>query len=94
MDYVRKLIHCGGPASRGITGKGVGVAVLDTGIFPHIDFEDRIVGNFRQLVSVVAGGNSFRIVQLLLEEQAFDGGHLVLDASLAVFHKKRNCFKF
>jgi hypothetical protein len=53
-----------------------------------------IVGNFRQLVSVVAGGNSFRIVQLLLEEQAFDGGHLVLDASLAVFHKKRNCFKF
>ena len=44
MDYVRNLIHCGGPASRGITGKGVGVAVLDTGIFPHIDFEDRIVG--------------------------------------------------
>jgi len=27
-------------------------------------------------------------VQLLLEEQAFDGGHLVLDASLAVFIKK------
>lgn len=44
MDYVRNLIHCGGPASRGITGKGVGVAVLDTGIFPHIDFEDRIAG--------------------------------------------------
>ena len=42
MDYVRNLIHCGGPASRGITGKGVGVAVLDTGIFPHIDFGSRI----------------------------------------------------
>ena len=44
MDYVRTLIHCNGPASEGLTGKGVGVAVLDTGIFPHIDFEDRIAG--------------------------------------------------
>ena len=25
-----------------LTGKGVGVAVLDTGIFPHMDFEGRI----------------------------------------------------
>lgn len=25
------------------TGKGIGVAVLDTGIFPHIDFDNRIV---------------------------------------------------
>lgn len=25
------------------TGKGVGVAVLDTGIFPHVDFDNRIV---------------------------------------------------
>ena len=24
------------------TGKGIGVAVLDTGIFPHIDFGSRI----------------------------------------------------
>ena len=24
------------------TGKGVGVAVLDTGIFPHMDFRNRI----------------------------------------------------
>lgn len=33
-----------------LTGKGVGVAVLDTGIFPHIDFDDRIV-SFTDLVS-------------------------------------------
>lgn len=26
------------------TGKGVTVAILDTGIFPHPDFENRIVG--------------------------------------------------
>ena len=25
------------------TGKGIGVAVLDTGIFPHIDFGRRIL---------------------------------------------------
>ena len=25
-----------------LTGQGVGVAVLDTGIFPHIDFDNRI----------------------------------------------------
>ena len=27
----------------GLTGKGIGIAYLDTGIFPHIDFEHRIV---------------------------------------------------
>ena len=25
-----------------LTGQGVGVAVLDTGIFPHVDFDNRI----------------------------------------------------
>lgn len=25
-----------------LTGKGVGVAVLDTGIYPHMDFDSRI----------------------------------------------------
>lgn len=24
------------------TGKGIGVAILDTGIYPHIDFDSRI----------------------------------------------------
>ncbi len=28
----------------GLTGKGVGVAVLDTGLFPHQDFDNRIIG--------------------------------------------------
>lgn len=27
---------------KNLTGKGVGVAVLDTGIFPHVDFDSRI----------------------------------------------------
>jgi len=25
-----------------LTGQGIGVAVLDTGIFPHVDFDNRI----------------------------------------------------
>ncbi len=42
MNQARQLIHWGGPSSFGLTGHGVGVAVLDTGIFPHADFDDRI----------------------------------------------------
>ena len=34
----------------GLTGKGVGIAFLDTGIFPHIDFDTRIVC-FRDFLS-------------------------------------------
>lgn len=35
--------------ARGLTGKGVGVAVLDTGCFPHEDFSGRIAA-FRDLI--------------------------------------------
>ena len=34
----------------GLTGKGVGIAFLDTGIFPHIDFDTRIIC-FRDFLS-------------------------------------------
>lgn len=43
MDQAKEWIHCDDAYRLGLTGKGVGVAVLDTGIFPHRDFEDRIV---------------------------------------------------
>lgn len=43
MNHAKQLIHCNGPISRDFTGKGIGVAVLDTGIYPHIDFDDRII---------------------------------------------------
>ena len=32
-------IHCDEAALKGITGKGVGVAVLDTGIYLHEDLK-------------------------------------------------------
>ena len=44
MDRVKEQIHCPDAYRLGLTGKGVGVAVLDTGIFPHRDFDDRILG--------------------------------------------------
>lgn len=42
MDQAKRWIHCDDAYRLGLTGKGIGVAVLDTGIFPHRDFEDRI----------------------------------------------------
>ena len=37
-------IHCDEAALKGITGKGVGVAVLDTGIYLHEDLKGKIQG--------------------------------------------------
>lgn len=42
MNRAKQVIHWGVGADRGLTGSGVGVAVLDTGIYPHIDFGQRI----------------------------------------------------
>lgn len=42
MDQARKWIHCDSAYKLGLTGKDVGVAILDTGIYPHKDFENRI----------------------------------------------------
>lgn len=44
MNQIKSLIHCRSAYPDGLTGKGVGVAVLDTGIFPHRDFDERIIG--------------------------------------------------
>lgn len=33
-----------------LTGKGIGVAVIDTGIFPHVDFDNRIIA-FQDMVN-------------------------------------------
>ena len=42
MNQARKAIHCEECWREGYTGRGIGVAVLDTGIFPHRDFGNRI----------------------------------------------------
>lgn len=43
MKSVRKQVMCNDINSTNITGKDVGVAILDTGIIKHLDFEDRIL---------------------------------------------------
>ncbi|MFR7550723.1 MAG: hypothetical protein ACLUV8_13145 [Clostridium sp.] len=42
MNRARVDIHCDQVYSMGITGRGIGVAVLDTGIFLHEDLKDRV----------------------------------------------------
>src|SRR5699024_11662834 len=42
VNQARKEIHCEECWREGYTGRGIGVAVLDTGIFPHEDFGGRI----------------------------------------------------
>ena len=44
MNRARLEIHCDETALDGITGKGVGVAVLDTGIYIHEDLKGKILG--------------------------------------------------
>ena len=41
MDRVKKMVHywCDDIKKAGLTGKGVTVAVLDTGLAPHPDFK-------------------------------------------------------
>lgn len=49
MDRVKRILNVSYAYQRGYFGEGVGVAVMDTGIFPHPDFQYRIAG-FRDYV--------------------------------------------
>jgi serine protease AprX len=44
LDVLQELLHLDKVHDMGITGKGVTVAVIDTGIYPHEDYKDRIIG--------------------------------------------------
>ncbi len=44
MNHVKELIRCPSSAALGVTGRGIGVAVLDTGVYLHRDFDSRIAG--------------------------------------------------
>ena len=43
VEHVKEQVHWDAAWGAGLTGKGVGVAVLDTGIYPHRDFGGRIL---------------------------------------------------
>ncbi len=43
MYRARKQIECDFGISKGYTGNNIGVAIFDTGIFPHTDLKNRIV---------------------------------------------------
>ena len=44
MNHIKDQIHCERAYRMGLSGKGIGVAVLDTGIFLHRDFDSRVTG--------------------------------------------------
>lgn len=50
MNRVRAAVHAEEAYQRGIRGRGIGVAVLDTGISRHPDFDRRIAG-FRDFLN-------------------------------------------
>lgn len=44
IDAVKDVLHMDQVHAMGITGKGVTVAVIDTGIYPHEDYQARLIG--------------------------------------------------
>lgn len=50
MNRVKEQIHWTQARRMGLSGRGVAVAVLDTGISPHIDFQNRIL-SFADMVN-------------------------------------------
>lgn len=50
MYYVKKKINYNYASQNNITGRGVTIAIMDTGIYHHSDFDNRIIG-FKDLVN-------------------------------------------
>ena len=50
MYRVRKIVYCNEAHERHWYGNGMSVAILDSGIYPHVDFGNRIV-SFRDFVN-------------------------------------------
>lgn len=44
MNRVKQILNVAYAHRRGYFGEGVGVAIMDTGISPHPDFEHRVAG--------------------------------------------------
>ena len=44
MNHIHKMIGTQWARKQKLTGRGIGVAVLDTGVYPHPDFARRLIG--------------------------------------------------
>ena len=80
MNRARLEIHCDETALDGITGKGVGVAVLDTGIYIHEDLKGKILG-FKDFVHGKKfpyddNGHGTHVSAMMQEAELLQGGYL------------------
>lgn len=50
MYYVKKKVNYNYASQNNITGRGITIAIMDTGIYHHSDFDNRIIG-FKDLVN-------------------------------------------
>ena len=46
MNRVRKAVFSEAVHKQGILGKGIGIAIVDTGLFPQPDYRSRITGGY------------------------------------------------
>lgn len=44
MRNVHKIVHSYPPHKHGYLGEGIGIAIIDTGLSPHPDYRERIIG--------------------------------------------------
>ena len=51
MQEAFETVHTEIAHRAGFSGRGVGVAILDTGIFPHADIRERIIA-FQDMISL------------------------------------------
>ena len=79
VNRAREEICCDGAYRLGLTGKGVGVAILDTGVYLHRDLGDRVSGFFdvlrRRSAAYDDNGHGTHIAGIIGGSGAAAGGY-------------------
>lgn len=66
MDRVRRMIGCDSRSATYYTGRGVYIAVLDSGVARHPDLEGRIIG-FRDFPEKQADQGRMKDIMMIMD---------------------------